>query len=135
MDELRISDADREEAVALLGEQYAVGRLDKDEFDERSDAVWSARTRGDLAPVFADLPTGTTRAPARVVPRAVARPRPGFPARLFVPVLFAVIALTVLTHLPFVLLGLVLWFVLARHGVLRHPGWAGRHDGRGCGRA
>ena len=43
-------------ALDLLSEQYAVGRLDKDEFDERSDAVWSAKTQGDLAPVFADLP-------------------------------------------------------------------------------
>ena len=56
MDALRLSDADREAAVDLLGEQYAVGRLSRDEFDERSDAVWSARTRGDLAPIFADLP-------------------------------------------------------------------------------
>ena len=61
MDTLRISDADRETALDLLGEQYAVGRLDKDEFDERSDAVWSAKTQGDLAPVFADLPV---RSPA-----------------------------------------------------------------------
>ena len=56
MDSLRISDADRESAVDLLGEQYAVGRLTRDEFDERSDAVWSAKTQGDLAPIFADLP-------------------------------------------------------------------------------
>ena len=56
MDSLRISDADREAAVDLLGEQYALGRLTRDEFDERSDAVWSAKTQGDLAPIFADLP-------------------------------------------------------------------------------
>ena len=56
MDSLRLSDADREAAMDLLSEQYSVGRLTKDEFDERSDAVWSARTEGDLAPVFVDLP-------------------------------------------------------------------------------
>ena len=56
----------------LLGEHYAVGRLTKDEFDERSDAVWSAKTRGDLAPLFADLP-GALRRPVR----AGRGPRPG----------------------------------------------------------
>jgi hypothetical protein len=66
MGSLRISDADREAAVDLLAEQYAVGRLTKAEFDERSDAAWSARTEGDLAPVFVDLPvrspiSGTAR--------------------------------------------------------------------------
>ena len=45
MDSLRISDADRESAVDLLGEQYVLGRLTREEFDERSDVVWSARTR------------------------------------------------------------------------------------------
>ena len=56
MDSLRLSDADREKAVELLSEHYSLGRLTKDEFDERSDAVWSAKAQGDLAPVFADLP-------------------------------------------------------------------------------
>ena len=63
MDSLRISDADRESAVELLSEQYAVGRLTRDEFDERSDAVWSAKTQGDLAPVFADLPARSPAGP------------------------------------------------------------------------
>jgi len=66
MDTLRLSDADREAATGLLSEQYAVGRLNKDEFDERSDAVWSAKTRGDLAPVFADLPVRSPALPVRV---------------------------------------------------------------------
>ena len=47
MDSLRLSDADRESAMELLSEHYAIGRLTKDEFDERSDAVWSAKTQGD----------------------------------------------------------------------------------------
>ena len=66
----RISDADRDDAIARLGEHYAAGRLDKEEFDERSDAVWTARTDGDLAPVFADL----------VPPRRGDRGGPGGPA-------------------------------------------------------
>ena len=92
---LRLSDADRDQAIARLSEHYAAGRLDKDEFDERSDAVWTARTQGDLAPIFVDL------AP-------VHRPLPAGRRRWFpvpiLPVLFVLIALTVLTHIPFVLL-------------------------------
>ena len=77
MDSLRISDADRAAAVDLLSEQYAEGRLTRDEFDERSDAVWSAKTRGDLAPVFVDLPV---RSPAEPATEAVSLRRAlGFP--------------------------------------------------------
>lgn len=122
MDALRIGDADREAAVGLLGEQYALGRLTKDEFDERSDAVWSARTRGDLAPVFVDLPVRSPSAPARS-PAPLHQRRFPFP---LVPVLFLLVALTVLTHVPFLLLGLGAWFVLSRrHGVARPP-WSDR---------
>jgi len=124
MDTLRISDADREAAVDLLSEQYAVGRLSKDEFDERSDAVWSARTRGDLAPVFADLPVRSPSTPARTAGRPPGWRR-GFPVPLG-PVLFLLVALTVLTHMPFVIFGLLLWFGFARwHGHSANP-WRSR---------
>ena len=110
MDSLRLSDADRESAVNLLGDQYALGRLTRDEFDERSDAVWSARTQGDLAPIFADLPihaAGPARGRLRPVSPAPHRPR--WRAVPLAPVLAALVVLTVLTHLPFVLLFVVLF--------------------------
>jgi hypothetical protein len=100
---LRLSDADRDEAIARLSEHYAVGRLDKDEFDERSDAVWTAKTGADLAPVFADLaPAGRTHRGQALAHAPWGRRGP-FP-RPFVPVLLVLIALTILTHVPFVLL-------------------------------
>jgi len=126
MDSLRLSDADREKAVELLSEHYSLGRLTKDEFDERSDAVWSAKAQGDLAPVFADLPAGSPPTPARTGGGPPGGRR-RFPVSL-APVLFLLVAFTVITHLPFVLLGLVAWFVLAhRYGVGRPP-WAGHAD-------
>jgi len=125
MDSLRLSDADRESAVNLLGDQYALGRLTRDEFDERSDAVWSAKTRGDLAPVFVDLPV---RSPADPAPEPVSmRRRSGFPVRVMAPFLFLVIVLTILTHVPFLLFALVLWFVLSRRYGAHRPPWAGHH--------
>jgi uncharacterized membrane protein len=131
MDTLRISDADRATALDLLSEQYAVGRLDKDEFDERSDAVWSAKTQGDLAPVFADLPVRPPALPAHPAGRgsqwgprwAPGRgPRWGPP---LLPLVFLLVLLTILTKVPFVLLLVGLWLVFGwRHHARRH--WSRR---------
>ena len=55
--ELRIGDAEREAAASALGEHFASGRLTRDEYDERSSAVWSAKTNSDLWPLFLDLPS------------------------------------------------------------------------------
>lgn len=52
---LRASDKDRELALRILSEAYAEGRLARDEFDERADAVNAARTLGDLPGQLADL--------------------------------------------------------------------------------
>jgi hypothetical protein len=108
--EQRISDADRDRAIDRLSEHYAAGRLDKDEFDERSDAVWTAKTEGDLAPVFADLapPRGTPSSRRGFGPWG----RRGWFPLPFFPVLFVLIALTVVTHIPFVLLALTGWFLV-----------------------
>jgi uncharacterized membrane protein len=122
MDALRISDADRSAALDLLSEQYAVGRLDKDEFDERSDAVWSAKTQGDLAPVFADLPVRSPALPARPTGRGRQwGPRWGPRwAPPLLPVIALLVVLTVLTKVPFVLLLVGLWFVFGwRHHARR----------------
>ena len=53
---LRIGDAERDAAATDLGEHYAAGRLTLDELHERLDAVFSAKTLGQLARIMADLP-------------------------------------------------------------------------------
>jgi hypothetical protein len=53
---VRASDADRERTVALLREHHAVGRLTAEEFSERVDKAFAARTLGDLEVLLADLP-------------------------------------------------------------------------------
>jgi Domain of unknown function (DUF1707) len=53
---LRASDSDRERTVELLREHHAVGRLTADEFHERLDHAYAARTRGELDELLADLP-------------------------------------------------------------------------------
>ena len=59
--EIRIADSDREAAVAALGEHYAAGRLTKEEYDERADRAWAARTNSDQWPLFVDLPAPATQ--------------------------------------------------------------------------
>lgn len=56
MGELRIGTAERERAAAELGEHLAAGRLTTDEFDERVQRAYQAKTAADLQPLFADLP-------------------------------------------------------------------------------
>ncbi len=114
MDEQRIGDVDREAAVHQLGEHYALGRLDKDEYDERCDAVWSAKTRGDLAPLFVDLPGGVQGTPRAKVPDVGRGPRQGPPAALVAVVLVLLAATVILKVLPLLLVAVVIWFVFAR---------------------
>lgn len=53
---LRVGDAERDAAAADLGEHYTAGRLTLEELNERLDAVFSAKTFGQVAKVMADLP-------------------------------------------------------------------------------
>ncbi|MGV2387060.1 MAG UNVERIFIED_CONTAM: DUF1707 domain-containing protein, partial [Thermobifida fusca] len=51
---LRASDADRERVLAVLREAVADGRLDFEEFQERSDRAAAARRLGDLVGLTTD---------------------------------------------------------------------------------
>jgi hypothetical protein len=58
-DEMRASDADRQRVMDALHRHTADGRLTLDEFSERADVVYAARTLGELAAVTRDLPPPT----------------------------------------------------------------------------
>lgn len=60
----RASDPEREQTVLALREHLVAGRLTLDEFSERVEAAYRARTGTDLAEVNAELPTAQT-APRR----------------------------------------------------------------------
>jgi hypothetical protein len=66
--ELRASDADREAVVTRLREHLVQGRLTFDEFSDRLDASYSARTLAELEPLTHDLPEG--------LPSSVSRRKP-----------------------------------------------------------
>ena len=85
---LRVSDAERDAVADALAEHLKDGRLDAAEFDERVGRAVTARTRGDLDRLLADLPR-----PAPEPPPA-ARRQPGWPLPL-VPIVFLVIVMAV----------------------------------------
>ncbi|MFE7135890.1 DUF1707 domain-containing protein [Streptomyces sp. NPDC057638] len=53
---LRASDADRDRIADILRDALAEGRLDAEEHSERIDAVYRAKTVGELQPIVQDLP-------------------------------------------------------------------------------
>jgi hypothetical protein len=54
--DLRVGDADREAAVAALGEHFAQGRLTLDELITRLDAAFTATRQSEIAQATRDLP-------------------------------------------------------------------------------
>lgn len=63
---LRAADADREVAHRALVDAYAEGKLDRDEFEERSEAVTSSKLLGELPDVLNDLLPVSPLLPATV---------------------------------------------------------------------
>jgi len=128
--QLRVGDAERQKAAMALGEHFATGRLDQQEFDDRVQAAYAARTRVDLQRLFVDLPEP---APFRVAVGRPAEPAAGsWPRRLpvIVPVLPLVLALLIVAsivfRLPlFPLFFFWMWFGWGRrgwHGPRRYVG-------------
>ena len=140
-DAIRASDGDREKVVQALQEQVGEGRLTLEEFEERSTAVYEAKTIGDLRKLLADLPVDVFPQPAppfamgaawgpypmpavppwqqqRIVRAGGGRPNP----LLFVLLAFVVFAavgsaVTVAPYLfPLVILGFVMLRMGARGG-------------------
>jgi Domain of unknown function (DUF1707) len=125
--DLRISDVERDQAAADLGEHYAQGRLTTEEHRERLDSIWAARTRRELSPIFADLPGRTFPAPRRPATRTAPPRRSGWrriPLPLLV-LLVVLVAVAVVANLPLILIGIGVWFLLSRGscGARTHHRW------------
>ena len=66
---IRIGTVEREQAVKALGDHFALGRLEPDEFEERMTAAYAARTVDDLDRLFDDLPRPAPPTPHPAVPQ------------------------------------------------------------------
>lgn len=125
-DQLRVGDSERQQAVSALGDHYAAGRLDQDEYDTRVQVAYASRTRVELRGLFGDLPepapfrplsapgfqagrVARERPPGRRGPRPVLAGVPIFP----VLIVLAIVA-SALMHFPIFPIVLFLWFGLGR---------------------
>jgi Domain of unknown function (DUF1707) len=116
--DLRVSDAERDQAIAELSEHFQSGRLTQDEFDDRSGRALQARTGTDLGGLFADLPPRREVTPPQYAyPRADTEFTPGGPPRPnFLPVGRVIVA--------FVIAAIIAGGLLGGHGY-HHGGGIG----------
>jgi hypothetical protein len=77
---LRASDADRDQVVARLRDEFVAGRLSHDTFLHRMDVVLQTRRQADLPAMVADLPAPPLPAPPLPAPPLPAQPVPAPPA-------------------------------------------------------
>jgi hypothetical protein len=114
--DLRASDADREATADRLRRHHTEGRIDSEEFQERIDRCYAAKTVGELDQLLDDLPRESR-----------GRSRPLFSGWLraipFAPVVLAIVAISALSgwhhHDGFGLLWLIPVFFLVRCCVWR----------------
>jgi hypothetical protein len=116
---LRAADRDRDAVASILREQHLAGRLQSDEFQDRLDRCYAAKSYGELDGLVADLPGEERTRPA---------PRPWRPPVLaLVLLLIAAVALSG-GHLLW--LAIPLFFFVGRPLLWRS---AGRRAGWGVG--
>jgi hypothetical protein len=131
---IRASDDDRESAVEVLRDAYAVGRLNLDEFDERTTSAYSAKTWGELRALTDDLPEqpvfglelpGAARDKPQPEPEpaaAGARPEPRRPFVPMLPMALVWLAIAAAAHASAAVIPLVLLSLFA----FRAAGWRRR---------
>jgi hypothetical protein len=110
-DTTRVGTAEREKAVALLGEHWRAGRLDPAEHELRVTRARAAVTRGDLDILFADLPSSAAGPAAELEPTGAVAD--GNPRRFLDRKRDTIIALTPFAALIlFFVSGSWLWFLM-----------------------
>ena len=97
---LRISNADRDQAIAQLQAALDEGRIDLAEFDERAKTAYEAKTNAELDLIFDDLPGGRPKEGEVVAAEAAEAPehdRPRGPRFHQLPALRGLVTVGVIT--------------------------------------
>jgi hypothetical protein len=114
---LRASDADRDATADRLRQHHTDGRLDQDEFQERLDKCFAAKTVGELNEVMRDLPTDPSRHGGR------GRPSFGLIGCLraipIVPIILAIVAIHLIVGVVSGLWILIPLLIMARFTMFR----------------
>jgi Domain of unknown function (DUF1707) len=132
--EIRVSDTEREDALGKLGQHMTEGRLDIDEYGDRTAKVAAAKTRGQVLELFDDLPEPRPTFGQPSGPPALREPRTVSPAQQILPVLVPIalvmlaLGLTFALRVPiFFLLPFIFFFANSRRWRHGHgPGGHGR---------
>ncbi|MBV9337637.1 MAG: DUF1707 domain-containing protein [Solirubrobacterales bacterium] len=126
---LRASDADREATADRLRQHHTDGRIDQDEFQERLDRCFAAKTLGELAELTRDLPADPARRGSG------ARTSLGLLGCLrmipIVPIILAIVAIHLIVGVVSGLWLLIPLFFLARHTMFGR-GFRARSGRRGA---
>jgi hypothetical protein len=123
---LRASDADRDATADRLRQHHTDGRIDPEEFQERLDKCFAAKTVGELAELTRDLPDDTARH------RAGGRTGFGLFGGLrmipIVPIILAIVAIHLIVGVASGLWILIPLLFLARFMAFRRGfrGWSSR---------
>jgi hypothetical protein len=114
--DLRAGDRDRDAVADMLREQHLAGRLETEEFQERLDRCYAAKTYAELDELIADLPHPEPARPVRHARR--------WPGLALVPLLIAAVVLS-RGHLLW--LAIPFFFFVGRpllwRGPARRRGW------------
>ncbi len=125
--DIRVSDSEREDALGKLGEHMSAGRLDIDEYGDRSAKVTTAKTRGEVLDLFGDLPEPRPAFGRPAPPPAAPAARTPSLGRRVAPVVIPVVAivlalaLLVVAKLPFFFLLPFVFFAIS--GAQRRRGF------------
>lgn len=117
---LRVGDAERDEAARALGDHFASGRLEREEYDERLEQAFAARNGNDLMALFRDMPQ--PRGAASQVRRHHERRGPRIP---FLPVLLVLIGLAIVFNA-----GWIVWVGLGALLLVKKFQWERRNRQR-----
>lgn len=119
---VRAADADREATAERLRQHHADGRIDVNEFQERLDRTYQAKTIGELRQLVSDLPR--EQDPRRFGRGVGPRPLWMFP---WIPILVVLIAISALHHAGlWGLWVLIPLFFVARFLLWGHRPWRRR---------
>ncbi len=122
---LRASDADRDATANRLRQHHTDGRLDSEEFQQRLDTCFAAKTVGELAELTRDLPGD----PARGGPDGRSLGLIRWPWIVpIVPIILAIVAIHLIVGMVSGLWILIPLFFLARFMMFRRGlrTWRGR---------
>jgi hypothetical protein len=125
---LRASDLDREQVAERLRQATAEGRLLAEELEERLEAVFTARTYGELDSVVADLPGESARLPGQAYRRRDA-PHPA-PWLRPLPIILAMFFLGPVIVSLLLAAAVIIATVFSAWGLLLIVGWLAFGHGR-----